>query len=169
MVGMLISIALIASQMPQGPTAGELEALKKLDFLVGTWEGEGSMMMPGGGRETFKGTETVQKKLQGKALLVEGKFEDKNQKVIHETLAVITYDEGTKKYVFQTYLFNRPGGTFDLDVRANGFAWKLNIPNGPKVDYEMALTDGKWIETGKYNVPNQGPVEFLKMTLAKRK
>ena len=46
MVGVLISIALIAPQMAQGPTAGELEAMKKLDFLVGNWEGEGWMMMP---------------------------------------------------------------------------------------------------------------------------
>src|SRR5687768_1579949 len=116
MVGVLISIALIAPQLAQGPTVGELEAMKKLDFLVGNWEGEGWMLYPGG-REVFKGTETVQKKLQGKAILIEGKFVDpKDGRVVHETLAILTYSEPAKKYVFQTYLFNRPGGIFDLNV-----------------------------------------------------
>lgn len=168
MVGVLISIALIAPQMAQGPTAGELEAMKKLDFLVGNWEGEGWMMMPGG-REVFKGTETVQKKLQGKAILIEGKFVDpKDGRVVHETLAVVTYNEPAKKYVFQTYLFNRPGGVFDLNVKPNGFSWAIAMENVPKADYDMNVVNGEWVEKGVVTLPNGQKHEFLEMRLKKK-
>jgi hypothetical protein len=170
MVGVLVAFAVFVSQWPTGPTTAEVEAIKKLDFLVGTWEGEGWMIMPGGAKEIFNGTEIVQKKLHGKALLIEGRFTDKVGKVVHETLAVVTYDERAKKYTMQTYLFNRPGGQFDLTVKPNGFSWRINIENGPKTEYDMNLVDGAWVETGKVNIPN-GPqgIEFLGMNLKKRK
>jgi hypothetical protein len=168
MVGLLAFVAVLVPQMAQGPTAGELEAMKKLDFLVGTWEGEGWMMLPEG-REVFKGTETVQKKLQGKALLVEGRFADpKDGTVVHETLAIVTFDEAKRKYVFQTYLFNRPGGVFDLVVKPNGFSWVIDVPNVPRTDYEMNLVNGEWVEKGVVTLPNGQKHEFLEMRLKKK-
>src|SRR5688500_1067507 len=86
-----------------GPSPAELAAIKKLNFLVGTWEGEG-WSQRGPQRETYKGSETVRSKLQGKALLVEGLFiEPISKKTVHETLAVITFDEKTSKYRFNTF------------------------------------------------------------------
>ena len=41
MVGSLVTLALLAPQFAQGPSAVEIEAMKKLDFMVGMWEGEG--------------------------------------------------------------------------------------------------------------------------------
>jgi len=169
MVGVAISLVILSAQVGRGPSPAELEAMKKLDFLVGSWEGEGKMSMPDGTTEVFKGTETVQKKLQGKALLIEGKFQDDAGKVVHETLAVLTYDEAAKKYVFETYLFNRPGGKFDLDVRADGFSWQIDPKNGSLIKYGMKVVDGTWVETGKVEIPNREPIEFLKMTLKRRK
>ena len=168
MVGVLASIALFAPQFAQGPTAGELEAMKKLDFLVGNWDGGGSMTLPGGVKETFTGTEIVQKKLHGKALLVEGRFVDKENKVIHETLAVITYNEASKKYLIQTHLFNRPSGDFELTVGNNSFAWQINVTQGPKIKYEMNLVEGRWVEIGKADIPNGPSMEFLRMDLKKK-
>jgi hypothetical protein len=168
MVGVLTCIALFVPQMAQGPTPGELEAMRKLDFLVGNWEGEGWMTLPGGAKETFKGTEFVQKKLHGKALLVEGRFTDKDGKVVHETLAVITFDESTKKYKIQTHLFNRPGGDFELTVGMNSFAWKIDVQQGPKINYSMNLENGHWIEIGRADIPNGPTVDFLRMDLTKK-
>lgn len=168
MVGVLISIALIAPQVAQGPTAGELEAMKKLDFLVGNWEGQGWMLHPGG-REVFNGTETVQKKLQGKALLIEGKFVDpKDGRVVHETLAVLTYNEQSKKYVLQTHLFNRPSGVFDVIVKPNGFSWTIAMDGIPRTDYDMNVVNGEWVEKGVVSLPNGQKHEFLEMRLKKK-
>src|SRR5688572_12009333 len=168
MVGTLITLVLLAPQFAQGPSAAEIEAMRKLDFMVGSWEGEGWMMMPGG-REVFKGTETVQKKLQGKAILVEGRFVDpKDGRVVHETLAIITYNEPAKKYVFQTYLFNRPGGVFDLAVKPNGFSWAIVMDGVPRTDYDMNVVNGEWVEKGVVTLPNGQKHEFLEMRLKKK-
>src|SRR5437867_1497174 len=53
-----------SSGQPPAPAAQQ-EAMKKLDFLVGQWKGEGWMEFAPGQRRTFKGTEVVQRKLEG--------------------------------------------------------------------------------------------------------
>ena len=48
--------------------------MKKLDFLVGEWKGEGWMEFVPGQRRTFRGTEVVQSKLGGLLVTIEGLF-----------------------------------------------------------------------------------------------
>lgn len=160
---------LTSSQEPSGPTPGELVAMKKLSFLAGKWEGDGWMRMGPGEPSQFTGSENVQVKLQGKALLVEGKFKDKtSQKVIHETLAIISFDEKSGKYRFSAYLFNRPPGEYVLEAKERGFCWGIQPPSGPKIDYTMTLTEtGEWHEVGEYEMTGQGKVKFLEMRLKK--
>jgi hypothetical protein len=167
----LLALGFVISsiQAPTGPSAGELAAMKKLDFLVGKWEGTGTMMFGPSQKESFKGSETVQRKLQGKALLVEGKFTDaEGGAVVHETLAVITYDEAAKKYRFQTHLFNRPSGEFELHVTENGFWWEIEVPGSPKVKFTMTLSEqGDWVEIGEVTLPNVQVIKTLEMKLKK--
>ena len=54
-----------ARSSAQDPAAAQREAMKKLDFLVGEWKGEGWMEFAPGQRRTFRGTEVVQSKLDG--------------------------------------------------------------------------------------------------------
>jgi len=169
MLSLIAALAFVAQEQT-GPTAAELTAMKKLSFLAGKWEGEGWMRMGPGEPLKFTGTETVQVKLQGKALLVEGLFRGvSDKKVIHETLAVITYDEGQKKYRFNTYLFNRPNGEFELELLDQGFRWSLQPAGGPKAQYTMKLTpEGSWHEIGEVDIPGQGKFQFLEMRLKKK-
>ena len=168
MFAFIASLLLVAQQMAAGPTPGELDAMKKLDFLVGRWEGEG-VSMRGPTKETSKGGETIQRKLQGKALLVEGLFKDPTTgKVVHETLATITYDEKSKEYRFDTHLFNAPSATHVLHAVENGFWWQIQTPdNGPLVKFTMKLDKGDWYEIGEVLVPGQPPLKFLEMRLEK--
>ena len=48
--------------------AAQLQAMSRLDYMVGHWEGEGWTEM-NGVRHTFHGTELIQRKLAGVALL----------------------------------------------------------------------------------------------------
>ncbi len=154
-------------QEPGGPSPAEIAALKKLNFLVGKWEGTG-WVQQGPNRQEFTGTEHVQTKLQGKALLVEGLFrENVSKKVFHETLAVITFDEKTNKYTFATYLFNRPNGNFELKLLDNGFSWQMKPNDAVTVDYTMKLEKGEWVEIGEVLMPNQQKMKFLEMRLKK--
>ena len=81
-----------------------------------------------GAPETFKGGETVQRKLGGLALLVEGRFLDKDGRVGHETLAVLAYDTAAKGYKFKTYLASGASGNFDLKLMEGGWQWSLEYP-----------------------------------------
>ena len=83
--------------MPEKDQTAMLKtAMQKLDKMIGRWSGEG-WIQQGPKREEFTGAENVQRKLDGLALLIEGRFTDKkdSSRVIHETLAVLNYNPKT--------------------------------------------------------------------------
>jgi hypothetical protein len=146
-----------------------LNEMKKLDYMVGVWKGTGWIEHQGG-RQTFAGTETVQSKLNGLALLIEGKFKDKDGAVIHETLAVLNYDEKTKAYRFNTYLATGLTGEHELKLLEGGWQWGFQIPGAGNVRYTFKLTDkGEWFEIGEFSQDGKSWRKFFEMTLQKMK
>ncbi len=125
--------------------------MKKLDLMVGKWEGSG-WMQRGPKREEFRGGETVQKKLDGLALLVEGRFTDSEnpQQVTHQTLAVLAFDTKEKGYKFKTYLLNGSGGNFDLKLVEGGWQWGFEYP-GMAMRYTAKYTADTWFEIGEFS------------------
>jgi hypothetical protein len=165
-----IALVLFAQRPSAGPSTEELAAMAKLDFLVGSWSGTGFSMTGPGQSVNYTGSETVQKKLQGKALLVEGKFTNPETKaVVHETLAVITYDVPNKNYRFQAHLFNQPSSEFELHVVEKGFWWEIVREGAPKIKFTMTITDkGEWLESGEVTIAgNDKPLKFMEMKLTK--
>lgn len=159
---------MLGPQEQAGPSPAEIAAMKKLDFLVGKWEGTG-WMQRGPNRQEARGTEHVQAKLQGKALLIEGLFKDVTSKgVVHETLAVVTYDEKTGKYKFSAYLFNRPPAEYELMVKDQGISWQMKVGEGMTVDFSMGIDKGDWLEIGEITVPGRPKTKFLEMRLKKQ-
>src|SRR5437868_14405276 len=71
---LLFLLALPISALAQMPSpTTQLNEMKKLSYMVGQWKGSGWMEQTGK-RNAFSDMETVQSKLNGLALLVEGKF-----------------------------------------------------------------------------------------------
>ena len=142
--------------------------MQKLDKMIGKWWGAG-WIQQGKNREEFTGTENVQKKLDGLALLVEGRFTAKNEpeKVIHETLAVLSYNTKTNIYDFKTYLANGSGGNFIFSLISGGYEWGMNFP-GNKIVYTITIKDGVWNEIGKVS-RDDGKTwfQFFEMNLKK--
>src|SRR5687767_13066919 len=99
----LVCLLLGADAAPPPPTDGSKAEMKKLDWMVGRWKGEG-WIQTGPQRKEFIGTENVQRKIDGLALLVEGRFVEKgappDAPPIHDTLAVMSYDAGAGHYWF---------------------------------------------------------------------
>lgn len=123
--------------------------MKKLDYMIGKWEGTGWMQRGPGAPETFKGGETVQRKLDGVALLVEGRFVDKDGKVGHETLAVIAFDPKSLAYTFRTYLATGAAGNYNLKLTDNGWHWSIEYP-GMTIRYTAKFTADTWFEIGEF-------------------
>jgi hypothetical protein len=165
---LLLLLALPVWAQTSPAVSARVNEIKKLDYMVGEWKGTGWMERQGG-RETFVGTETVQSKLSGLALLVEGNFKDKNGKVVHETLAVISYDEKTKGYNFRTYLANGTVGDHELKVLDGGWQWGFQIPQG-NVRFTFKLGEkGEWREIGEFSGDGKTWRQFLELNLQKVK
>jgi hypothetical protein len=170
---LLLLACVAAAQMP-APSSVELDAMKKFGFLAGKWEGDGWIMMGPQGRTDFKGSETVQWKLQGRVLLVEGLFKapvagNPEPVTVHETLAVISYDEKAGKYNFRTYLARGGSGDHEIKLRegGNGFEWSLDTGRGT-ARYIMWLDESRaWVETGEHSSDGQTWRKFFEMKLKK--
>jgi len=162
--------ARLAAQHPE-PSAAHVAEMKKLDFLAGEWKGAGWMQMPGG-RSEFSQTEVVQKKLHGVALVIEGRGTSKESgRVVHDALAMVTWDEPSKEYRFQSWLFNRPaGGDFRGRVLGeNTFQWSMQPP-GMTIRYTIRLNEKKqWHEVGEMSRDGQSWQKIFEMTLDKVK
>lgn len=158
-------------RFPGGPTEAELRAMKKLDYLVGTWEGKGWFMDREGKKHTFTGKETVQSKLHGRTLLVEGLFhadeDGKKGEVMHETLAILSSDSKGEKFSTRAHLFNGPTGDHALDLTPDGWSWNLKPPGGPTIKYTATFKDGVWTEFGEVEVGGRRH-RFFEMVLKKR-
>lgn len=99
----LIILWLLLATPALAQTSGTAE-MRKLDFLVGEWQGEGWITAAGGQRHTFKQTEHIQSKVGGHVLLIEGlgksQAPGEAERVVHNAFAVVSYDGTAKRWRF---------------------------------------------------------------------
>ena len=141
--------------------------VKKLEGMVGKWQGSGWIMHEGK-RETFTGSETVQRKIDGLAILVEGKFTNPEGKVIHETLAVLSYNLKDSKYNFRTYLATGTSGEHELKIVDDAYVWGFQVPTGT-IRYTIKTANDVWFEIGEYSKDGKTWMKFFEMKLDKVK
>ena len=152
------------------PVSAANEEMRKLDWLVGEWKGEAVVRMGPGEPVRVQQVERVQSKLGGKVLLIEGQGTE-DGKIVHDALAVISWDEAKKTHRFSTYLFNRPSAETTLEVTGpNSAVWGLDTPQG-RMRYTMRLTEkGEWHEIGEFTRDGGATwVQFIDMRLTKVK
>lgn len=150
--------------------------MKKLEFLLGEWKGEGWIEMGPGGRKTFKQTETVQSKLNGVVTIIEGlgksKLPDTGQEVVvHQALAVISYDSTAKKFQFRA--FRGDGNYIDanMTVSDKSLIWGFRDPQrNVEIKYTIQFNDAsQWVEVGEFSLDGKTWRKFFEMTLQRVK
>ena len=72
-ISLLIIASVVAAPTAQTRSTAHVDEMKKFDFLLGRWSGEGWIEMTPGQRLKFKSNETVDTRLGGSLLIVEGK------------------------------------------------------------------------------------------------
>ena len=101
----LVSSTLVAQ--PNEKTGKE--KMQPFTAWAGKWHGEGVMQMgPGEPRKTTV-DENIELKLDGMVLLVEGMGkaidpQTSEIKIVHHALAILSFDQSTNAYQFNTYL-----------------------------------------------------------------
>jgi hypothetical protein len=160
------------SQAPAPPKA-QLEALRKLDRWVGEWKGSGWASYGRGQRNEFTIVEKVQRKVGGSVLLVEGrgtKKADGAEVVVHESLALLSYDDGAKRYRWEAHDLRGQALTVEPKVTDGGLEWGFRSgERGVTVRFTIQFDEKRWHEVGEVSADGKTWTKFLEMTLERQK
>lgn len=136
--------------------------MSDLSFLEGKWKGSGWMMGQDQKRSSFEQEETIQFKLSGTVLEIEG-IGKSDGKVVHHALAVISSAEEEGKFDFTSFLQSGEKGTYPAELIDGKLYW---YPV-KEVRYVIEINEkGQWFEIGEYNAGTEW-YKFLEMTLIK--
>lgn len=156
----------MTAQPPQPPTA-QKEAMKRLEFLVGEWKGEGWMEFGPGQRREFKGTESVHSKCDGLLLTIDGLHHAKpGGAVVHNAFAIVSFDEKLKEYKFEGFTSRGNRENSKAVVGDRQIVWGMKIPQFGEMRYTIKLDDkGRWFEIGEVSQDGVSWREFSEMTM----
>ncbi len=136
--------------------------VSQLEFLVGNWKGTGWMMDKDGKKREFDQTEKIQFKLDSTAILIEG-MGKVNGKIIHNAMAIISYNKNEGGFSFHSYLQNGSNNKFKAEIKDGKFYW---FPNENTRFIIWINENNQWYERGEYNQGGNW-VQFFEMTLDK--
>ena len=153
------AVPLAALADPSSPTAKE--EMAKIAQMAGKWKGSG-WIMTREGRHESNSEESIEMRVDGRALLVEGLHKDvKSGEVNHHALAIIAWDDNQKQYRFMSALAAGRTGSFPGRLEGKKFIWSIEIPNGPTSRFTISLEDpDKWNEVGEMS--RDGGVTWVK-------
>ena len=172
MLALFVTSAWTHAQAPADtPASLQRAEMKKLDFLVGEWKGESSIVI-GTEKRRSNVSEKIEKRLNGLALIIEGvgsvKQPDGGERIVHHALAMVNYDESTQKYRFMSQIDKGYFTNADATIEDGAFCWRLKNAQMGDVRYQIRLTaDGKWSETGEYSRDGKNWTPFFECLLTK--
>ncbi len=170
---LLLSILPVITATAQTHPTSAPPEMKKLDFLVGQWKGEGWMELRPGQRQTATVNESVQRKVEGTVLLIEGlgttRMPGKPEEVpIHKAFAIVDYDVTAK--LFRLRAYRAGSGAIDTEPKVgdNSLVWGFRDARGGEVRFTIRLNEkGQWYEIGEYSSDGKTWRKFLEMTLTR--
>ena len=160
-----LSLPLAAAAEPASPTAKA--EMAKIAQMAGKWKGGGWILTPAGRHES-NSEETVEMRLDGRALLIEGFHTDvKSGEVNHHALAIIAWDDMRREYRFASALAAGRTGSFPGRLEGGKFIWTIAVPNGPTSRFTISLEDpDRWNEVGEQTRDGGATwVKFFEMNL----
>jgi len=162
-LALLLPFAAVAD--PPSPTAKA--EMAKIAQMAGKWKGGGWIMTPQGKHES-NSEETIEMRLDGRALLIEGFHTDvKSGEVNHHALAIIAWDDFRREYRFASALAAGRTGFFPGRLEGKNFIWTIAVPNGPTSRFTISLEDpDKWVEVGEMSRDGGATwIKFFEMNL----
>jgi hypothetical protein len=155
---------------PQAAPAVAREKMKRLSVMLGQWEGDGWIVMGPQGRKTFTVRESIQPRLDGTVLLVEGLGKGRMapggpEVPVHQALGVLSYDAQQDRYGFVAYRFGGEKVDTEMKALADGsFEWGFATPHG-QVRFNIRIADGQWVERGEHSADGKTFQPFFEMKL----
>lgn len=148
-VGVILLVAAAASQTPQPMNVeAQRTAMKKLDFLVGRWKGDGRILKPGGDSVEIAQTEQVEYKLAGLLMIIEGQGRSKaDGKPALQALAIVSYDDASGSYHMRAFNDGRWLES-DMQLASDGkeLTWGFTAGTVRTSSILRITPDGEWTE-----------------------
>ena len=167
-----IAVALVCVFAADQQTSKDAQRreMKKLDWWIGHWKGSGWIQMGPQGRHEFTQTETIEAKLDGLVLIVEGIGKAKEDGLtVHTALAFVSYDHHANKFRWHAFT---PEGQIDTEAKVgtDTLEWSLQIPQRGRMHYTITRNEkGEWFEIAEMIQEDQTRHKFFEMTLRKEK
>lgn len=162
--------------MPETYPPAQLAAMKKLDFLVGKWRGKGWVMTYTGKRENFTIDETVESRVGGLVLVVEGLGKSKDaemgrETITHNALGILSFEPQTGIYRWRAHTFYGNSLETVAEIGDKSFIWGFKHPQAGDTRYTVTINNkGNWLEIGESSRDGGKTwTKFLEMELEKAK
>src|SRR5678810_1343486 len=166
----VVAVLSVCAADPPASKDVQRREMKKLDWLVGHWKGAGLIQMGPQGRHEFTQTETIDAKLDGLVLVIEGTGKAKEDgSTVHAALAFVSYDHRANKFRWHAFT---PEGQIDTEAKVgtDTLEWTLEIPQRGRMSYTITRNEkGEWFEVGEMIHEDQTRHKFFEMTLRKEK
>ena len=170
LVAILILMASPAPASAQTQSAADSAEMRKLDFLLGAWEGDGWMDTGPGQRRSAKVKESVQGKAEGSVLTFEGLGKAKapgrdEEIVVHNAFGVVWYDGEAKRFRMLAW---RAGREVDADITVadKNLVWGFRDQRAGEIRFTIKLDEaGRWFEIGEFSRDGASWNKFFEMRL----
>jgi hypothetical protein len=170
MIAVLILLA--APALAQTQSAGNNAEMRKLDFLVGAWEGEGMMDVGPGQRRAANVRESVQSKAEGSILTFEGLGKAKapgkdEETIVHNAFGIIWYDGEARRFRMMAW---RAGRSMDADIAVGekSLVWGFRDQRAGQIRFTIKLDEaGRWFEIGEISRDGTSWDKFFEMKLTR--
>lgn len=170
MVAILILLVAPALAFAQTQSAGNYAQMRKLDFLLGAWEGEGWMDFGPGQRRAANVKESVQSKAEGSILTFEGlgkaKAPGKDEEiVVHNAFGIVWYDGDAQRFRMMAW---RSGRAMDADIEVGekSLIWGFHDQRAGQIRFTIKLDEaGRWAEIGEISRDGTSWNKFFEMKL----
>jgi hypothetical protein len=156
-----------AACMAQTPRAPNVEtqrtAMKKLAFLIGEWSGEASVLRGPGQFAELVQTESVQFKLDGLVLVIEGVGRTKaDGKLALQALGLVSFDDEAGTYRMRAF---NDGRWLETEVRladgANSITWGFNLGEFKTTTVLRINEKGEWTEFAELAIGDHPPQKLM--------
>jgi hypothetical protein len=171
LVAVLILLAGPTAAFAQTESAARPSEMRKLDFLIGAWEGEGLIEFVAGQRRAAKVNESVQGKAGGSVLLIEGlgkaKTPGKDEEiVVHSAFATVWYDVSGKRFRMMAWRATGDSVDADITVGDKNLVWGFRDSRAGRIRFTIKLDEiGRWFEIGEVSADGTNWNKFFEMTL----
>ena len=140
-------------------------AMKKLGFLVGEWSGEASVLRGPGQFAELTQTESVEFKLDGLVLVIEGVGRTKSDgKPSLQAIGLISFDDETGTYRMRAF---NDGRWLETDVKlaegGNSISWGFALGEFKTTTVLRINETGEWTESGELVIGDRPPQKMMEL------